>query len=100
MPRPHPPEFRQRAVELARLREMPARHRADPVVAEELVPIDARRRGQVLQNASDFHAVLLVIAGHDLRLAVASNRLPLGRSWAFAIVARTAGASAAPPSPA
>ena len=23
MPRPHPPEFRQRAVELARLREMP-----------------------------------------------------------------------------
>jgi hypothetical protein len=38
MPRPHPPEFRRRAVEFARLREMPV---------EEMCP-NPRRTGRTL----------------------------------------------------
>jgi transposase-like protein len=40
MPRPHPPEFRQRAVELARLREKPVAK-----IAEELGISDSCLRG-------------------------------------------------------
>ena len=40
MPRPHPPEFRQRAVELARLREKPIAK-----IAEELGISDSCLRG-------------------------------------------------------
>jgi transposase len=35
MPRPHPPEFRQRAVELARMREMPVAKLAEDLGVSE-----------------------------------------------------------------
>jgi transposase-like protein len=52
MPRPHPPEFRQRAVELARLREQPvAQIAADLGISEsclrrwmDVADVDDRRR--------------------------------------------------------
>lgn len=44
MPRPHPPEFRQRAVELARLREKPVAR-----IAEDLGISDSCLRGWMTQ---------------------------------------------------
>ena len=44
MPRPHPPEFRRRAVELARLHEKPSSQ-----IAQELGISDSCRRGWVKQ---------------------------------------------------
>lgn len=48
MPRPHPPEFRQRAVELARLREKPAAQ-----IAADLGISDSCLRGWVRQADID-----------------------------------------------
>jgi transposase len=48
MPRPHPPEFRQRAVELARLREKPIAK-----IAEELGISDSCLRGWMAQADVD-----------------------------------------------
>ncbi len=48
MPRPHPPEFRQRAVELARLREKPVAQ-----IAEELGISDSCLRGWMKQADID-----------------------------------------------
>ena len=48
MPRPHPPEFRQRAVELARLREKPVAH-----IAEDLGISDSCLRGWMKQADID-----------------------------------------------
>ena len=48
MPRPHPPEFRQRAVELARLREKPIAK-----IAEELGISDSCLRGWMAQADID-----------------------------------------------
>ena len=48
MPRPHPPEFRQRAVELARLREKPVAQ-----IAEDLGISDSCLRGWMKQADID-----------------------------------------------
>ena len=48
MPRPHPPEFRHRAVELARLREKPVAQ-----IAEDLGISDSCLRGWVKQADID-----------------------------------------------
>jgi transposase len=48
MPRPHPPEFRQRAVELARLREKPVAR-----IAEDLGISDSCLRGWMKQADID-----------------------------------------------
>jgi transposase-like protein len=48
MPRPHPPEFRQRAVELARLREKPVAQ-----IAEDLGISDSCLRGWLKQADID-----------------------------------------------
>lgn len=48
MPRPHPPEFRQRAVELARLREKPVGR-----IAEDLGISESCLRGWVKQADID-----------------------------------------------
>ncbi len=48
MPRPHPPEFRQRAVELARLREKPISQ-----IAADLGISDSCLRGWVTQADRD-----------------------------------------------
>lgn len=48
MPRPHPPEFRQRAVELARLREKPVAQ-----IAEDLGISDSCLRGWMKQADLD-----------------------------------------------
>jgi transposase len=48
MPRPHPPEFRQRAVELARLREKPAAQ-----IAKDLGISDSCLRGWIKQADID-----------------------------------------------
>jgi transposase len=48
MPRPHPPEFRQRAVELARLREKPVSR-----IAEDLGISDSCLRGWMKQADID-----------------------------------------------
>ena len=48
MPRPHPPEFRQRAVELARLREKPVAQ-----IAEDLGISDSCLRGWMAQADID-----------------------------------------------
>ena len=48
MPRPHPPEFRQRAVELARLREKPVAR-----IAEDLGISDSCMRGWMKQADID-----------------------------------------------
>ena len=48
MPRPHPPEFRQRAVELARLREKPVAQ-----IAEDLGISDSCLRGWIKQADID-----------------------------------------------
>jgi transposase len=48
MPRPHPPEFRQRAVELARLREKPTAQ-----IAEDLGISDSCLRGWIKQADID-----------------------------------------------
>ncbi len=48
MPRPHPPEFRRRAVELARLREKPVAQ-----IAEDLGISDSCLRGWMKQSDID-----------------------------------------------
>ncbi len=48
MPRPHPPEFRRRAVELARLREKPVTH-----IAEDLGISDSCLRNWMRQADLD-----------------------------------------------
>ena len=48
MPRPHPPEFRRRAVELARLREKPIAQ-----IAEDLGISESCRRGWMKQADID-----------------------------------------------
>lgn len=48
MPRPHPPEFRQRAVELARLREKPVAQ-----IAEDIGISDSCLRGWMRQADID-----------------------------------------------
>lgn len=48
MPRPHPPEFRQRAIELARLKEKPIAQ-----IAEDLGISDSCLRGWVAQADRD-----------------------------------------------
>ena len=66
MPRPHPPEFRQRAVELARLREQPVARLAQDVGLSESCPrrwmavadVDDGRRRRV---TTDEHAELVAL---------------------------------------
>ena len=73
MPRPHPPEFRQRAVELARLREKPISQIADDLgIAESCLrnwmkqaDIDDGRRGGL---SSDERAELVQLR-RELRTA-------------------------------
>lgn len=48
MPRPHPPELRQRAVELARMREKPVAQ-----IAEDLGTSDSRLRNSLRQADID-----------------------------------------------
>ena len=86
MPRPHPPEFRQRAVELARLREKPLRQiAADLGISESCLRgwvakadvEDGRRRGVT----KDEHEELLALR-RELRVAKMENEI-LKRAAAF-----------------
>ena len=61
MPRPHPPEFRQRAVELARLREKPTAQ-----IAQDLGISDSCLRGWMHQADVD--------DGHRQGLSTAEQR--------------------------
>ncbi len=86
MPRPHPPEFRQRAVELARLREMPVAR-----IAEDLGISDSCLRGWMKQaDIDDGHRGGLASGERDelielrreLRVAKMENEI-LKRAAAF-----------------
>lgn len=86
MPRPHPPEFRQRAVELARLREKPnAQIAADLGISDSCLrnwirqaDIDDGRRGGV---SSDDRAELAELR-RELRVAKMENEI-LKRAAAY-----------------
>jgi transposase-like protein len=58
MPRPHPPEFRQRAVELARLREKPLKEiAADLGISESCLRAwVAKMENEILKRAAAFFA--------------------------------------------
>jgi len=86
MPRPHPPEFRQRAVELARLREKPTRE-----IAKDLGISDSCLRSWMRQAdvedgrrpgvTQDEHAELVELR-RELRVAKMENEI-LRRAAAF-----------------
>ena len=86
MPRPHPPEFRQRAVELARLREKPTREIAkDLGISDSCLrnwmhqaDVEDGRRPGVTQ---DEHAELVQLR-RELRVAKMENEI-LRRAAAF-----------------
>ena len=86
MPRPHPPEFRQRAVELARLREKPIAKLADDLgIAESCLrnwmkqaDIDDGRRG----GLSTEERAELVALRRELRTAKMENEI-LKRAAAY-----------------
>jgi transposase len=86
MPRPHPPEFRQRAVELARLREKPlAQIAGDLGISESCLrgwvkqaDIDEGRRGGV---TSDDRAELVELR-RELRVTKMENEI-LKRAAAY-----------------
>jgi len=77
MPRPHPPEFRQRAVELARMREKPVAQIADDLGISESclrnwlsrADIDEGRREGLSSNERDE----LVELRRELRVAKMEN---------------------------
>jgi len=86
MPRPHPPEFRQRAVELARLREKPTAR-----IAEDLGISDSCLRNWMRQaDIDDGHKTgrssgerdELVELRRELRIAKMENEI-LKRAAAF-----------------
>jgi len=86
MPRPHPPEFRQRAVELARLREKPVAE-----IAEDLGISDSCLRGWIKQadideghreGLSTSERAELVELRRELRIAKMENEI-LKRAAAF-----------------
>jgi transposase len=86
MPRPHPPEFRQRAVELARLREKPVSR-----IAEDLGISDSCLRGWMKQadidqgrrgGLSSAERDELVALRRELRVARMENEI-LKRAAAF-----------------
>ena len=87
MPRPHPPEFRQRAVELARLREKPiARVAEDLGISESCLrnwmaqaDRDAGRRDDGLSTAERDELVRL---RRELRVAKLENEI-LKRAAAY-----------------
>ena len=87
MPRPHPPEFRQRAVELARLREKPiARVAEDLGISESCLrnwmaqaDRDAGRRDDGLSTAERDELVQL---RRELRVAKLENEI-LKRAAAY-----------------
>ena len=67
MPRPHPPEFRQRSIELARLKEKPiAQIAADLGISESCLrpaPPGRRRRRQAKGLFTDERAELVRCGG-------------------------------------
>ncbi|WP_052668421.1 transposase [Nitriliruptor alkaliphilus] len=86
MPRPHPPEFRQRAVELARLREKPVAQ-----IAEDLGISDSCLRNWIAQAGIDEGATPgvtraekaeLVELRRELRVAKMENEI-LKRAAAY-----------------
>lgn len=86
MPRPHPPEFRQRAVELARMREKPVAQIAEDLGISESclrnwlsrADIDEGRREGVSSNERDE----LVELRRELRVAKMENEI-LKRAAAY-----------------
>ncbi len=86
MPRPHPPEFRQRAVELARMREKPVAQIADDLGISESclrnwlsrADVDEGRREGLSSNERDE----LVELRRDLRVAKMENEI-LKRAAAY-----------------
>jgi transposase len=87
MPRPHPPEFRRRAVELARLREKPvARIAEDLGISDSCLrnwvrqaDLDEGRRGDGLTTAEREELVRL---RRELRVAKLENEI-LKRAAAY-----------------
>ena len=86
MPRPHPPEFRQRAVELARMREKPVAQIAEDLGISESclrnwlsrADIDEGRRDGLSSNERDE----LVELRRELRVAKMENEI-LKRAAAY-----------------
>ena len=86
MPRPHPPEFRQRAVELARLREKPVSRIAEDLGISESclrnwlsrADVDEGRREGLSSNERDE----LVELRRELRVAKLENEI-LKRAAAY-----------------
>ncbi len=86
MPRPHPPEFRQRAVELARMREKPVAQIAEDLGISESclrnwlsrADIDEGRREGLSSNERDE----LVELRRELRVAKMENEI-LKRAAAY-----------------
>jgi transposase-like protein len=86
MPRPHPPEFRQRAVELARLREKPLKQiAADLGISESCLrgwvakaDVEDSRRPGVMR---DEHEELIALR-RELRITKMENEI-LKRAAAF-----------------